>query len=120
MTEHESAQPVLAEIWRGDLLECVHRGSAVVCRPDGEVVDSWGDPGRRILPRSSCKMVQALPLVESGAANAARLTDRHLALACASPPSRAAIVCASSAISYCNSPSEIARTSVVFSTISAF
>ena len=76
--------PVLAEIWRGPLLECVHRGTAVVCRPDGEVLEAWGDPTRQILPRSSCKMIQALPLVESGAADAAGLTDRHLALACAS------------------------------------
>ena len=79
-----SANPVLAEIWRGPVLECVHRGAAVVCRPDGEVVAEWGDVGRRILPRSSCKMLQALPLVESGAADAAGLDERHLALACAS------------------------------------
>jgi len=76
--------PVLAEVWRGPLLECVHRGTAVVCRPSGEVVDAWGDPTRRILPRSSCKMVQALPLVESGAADQAGLRTEHLALACAS------------------------------------
>jgi L-asparaginase II len=76
--------PVLAEVWRGGILECVHRGSAVICRPDGAVVAAWGDPARAILPRSSCKMVQALPLVESGAADAAGLGDRHLALACAS------------------------------------
>lgn len=76
--------PVLAEVWRGSVLECVHRGAAVVCRPDGEIVEAWGDPTRRILPRSSCKMVQALPLVESGAADKAGLTTKHLALACAS------------------------------------
>ncbi|MEM7060929.1 MAG: asparaginase [Pseudomonadota bacterium] len=76
--------PVLAEVWRGSLLECVHRGTAVVCQPDGQIVDAWGDPTRRILPRSSCKMVQALPLVESGAADRAGLRDEHLALACAS------------------------------------
>ena len=81
---NDPANPVLAEAWRGPVLECVHRGSAVVCRPDGEIVAAWGDPARRILPRSSCKMVQALPLVESGAADAAGLSDRHLALACAS------------------------------------
>lgn len=80
----ETAEPVLAEVWRGDVLECVHRGAAVVCRPDGEIVASWGDPSRKILPRSACKMVQALPLVESGAADAAGLSERHLALACAS------------------------------------
>ena len=80
----DTAEPVLAEVWRGPVLECVHRGSAVVCRPDGEIVDAWGDASRTILPRSSCKMVQALPLVETGAADAVGLTDQHLALACAS------------------------------------
>lgn len=76
--------PVLAEVWRGEMLECVHRGTAVICGPGGEVVAAWGDPGRTVLPRSSCKMIQALPLVESGAADAAGLTTRHLALSCAS------------------------------------
>jgi len=80
----ESANPVLAEVWRGPVLECVHRGTAVVCTPGGEVVEAWGDPERVILPRSSCKMIQALPLVETGAADAAGLGTRHLALACAS------------------------------------
>ncbi len=80
----ETINPILAEVIRGPVLECVHRGTAVVCRPNGEIVARWGDPDRRILPRSACKMLQALPLVESGAAEAAGLTDRHLALACAS------------------------------------
>lgn len=80
----DGPNPVLAEIWRGPVLECIHRGAAAVCRPDGEVVAAWGDVTRAILPRSACKMIQALPLVESGAAAAAGLTDRHLALACAS------------------------------------
>lgn len=84
MAETMGVNPVLAEIWRGGLLECVHRGTAVICGPDGEVVAAWGEPERVVLPRSSCKMIQALPLVESGAADAAGLTDRHLALACAS------------------------------------
>ncbi|MEM0942950.1 MAG: asparaginase, partial [Pseudomonadota bacterium] len=80
----EAANPVLAEVWRGQILESVHRGSAVVCRADGTIEAAWGDPSRIILPRSSCKMVQALPLVESGIADRRGLTDRHLALACAS------------------------------------
>ncbi|MEL7114626.1 MAG: asparaginase, partial [Pseudomonadota bacterium] len=50
----------------------------------GQIVDAWGDPDLTILPRSSCKMVQALPLVESGAAKAFGLTPEQLALACAS------------------------------------
>lgn len=72
----------LVEIWRGDLLESVHRGHAVVCDDTGQIIDAWGDPSALIYPRSSCKMVQALPLLESGAG--AHLSDEQLALACAS------------------------------------
>lgn len=72
----------LVEVWRGDLLECVHQGHAVVCDDQGQIVAAWGDPQAVIYPRSSCKMVQALPLLESGAG--AGLTDEQLALACAS------------------------------------
>ena len=78
------ANPVLAEVVRGPVLECVHRGSVAVCRPDGTLELALGTVDQPILPRSACKMVQALPLVESGAADAAGLTTRHLALACAS------------------------------------
>jgi L-asparaginase II len=78
-------EPVpLVEVTRGPFVECIHRGHAVVCTPDGGIVAAWGDPGAGILPRSSAKMIQALPLVESGAARAAGLGAEHLALACAS------------------------------------
>ncbi len=77
------ANPIdLVEVWRGDLLECVHQGHAVVCDDSGQIVQAWGDPEAIIYPRSSCKMVQALPLLESGAG--AHLTDEQLALVCAS------------------------------------
>jgi len=74
----------LVEIWRGGLLESVHQGHAVICDDTGQIVQSWGDPSAIIFPRSSCKMFQALPLIESGAAAAFDLTDRQLALSCAS------------------------------------
>ncbi|TNC48334.1 asparaginase [Rubellimicrobium rubrum] len=74
----------LVEVWRGGLLESVHRGHAVVVDAGGEVVMAWGDPEAIIFPRSSSKMVQALPLLESGAADAMGLTEDRLALACAS------------------------------------
>lgn len=76
--------PILVEVTRADRVESVHRGDAVICDGTGAVVEAWGDPLRVIFPRSSCKMVQALPLVESGAADAFGLTSEHLALACAS------------------------------------
>lgn len=80
---HVHAEDLVAA-WRGELLECVHRGHAVICDDTGQIMQAWGDPTALIYPRSSAKMLQALPLVESGAADAFGLTDQLLALACAS------------------------------------
>lgn len=74
----------MVELWRGDRCESRHLGHAVICDAGGAVVAAWGDPGRITYPRSACKMIQALPLVESGAARRAGLTAAQLALACAS------------------------------------
>ncbi|ASM74024.1 MULTISPECIES: asparaginase [Roseobacteraceae] len=74
----------MAEVWRDPFLESVHHGHAVVCDDTGQIVQTWGDPHKMILPRSSAKMIQALPLIESGAADAYGLGTEHLALACAS------------------------------------
>ncbi|MBU2981281.1 asparaginase [Lentibacter algarum] len=79
-----NAPVAMAEIWRGPFLESVHTGHAVVCGPGGEIIEAWGDPAAIVLPRSSSKMLQALPLVESGAAKAFGLTAEQLALSCAS------------------------------------
>ncbi len=57
-------------------------GHAVICNAEGAVLEHWGDPEIVILPRSSAKMLQALPLLESGAG--AHLSREQLALACAS------------------------------------
>lgn len=78
-----SAVPI-CEVWRGDFLECVHLGHAVVVDDSGQIVKAWGDPNAVLLPRSSSKMLQALPLVTSGAAERFGLSDQQLALACAS------------------------------------
>jgi L-asparaginase II len=72
----------MVETWRGTLPESRHRGHAVVADASGGIVAAWGDPEAVIFPRSSCKMLQALPLVESGAADG--LSLERLALACAS------------------------------------
>jgi L-asparaginase II len=72
----------MVEARRGGLTESVHRGHAVVCDATGGIVAAWGDPDAVIFPRSSCKMLQALPLVESGAAEG--VSAERLALACAS------------------------------------
>ncbi|MBK0327444.1 asparaginase [Rhodobacteraceae bacterium F11138] len=74
----------MSELWRGQILESVHLGHAVICDDSGQIVQAWGDPDAVIYPRSSCKMLQALPLLTSGAADKFGLNSEHLALACAS------------------------------------
>lgn len=74
----------MTEAWRGPLLENIHLGHAVICDDTGQIVKSWGDPNTVIYPRSSSKMIQALPLITSGAAAKFGLNSEHLALSCAS------------------------------------
>jgi L-asparaginase II len=76
--------PVLVEAWRGGVVESFHRGSVAVVDGDGALVASLGDIERPVFPRSAIKLLQALPLVESGAADRFGLSDEELALACAS------------------------------------
>jgi L-asparaginase II len=74
----------LIEIWRGRMPDLIHRGHAVICDGTGQIVAAWGNPDAVAYPRSSFKMIQALPLIETGAADAFGLTQQHLALSCAS------------------------------------
>jgi len=76
--------PVLVEAWRGDAVESEHAGSVAIVDADGAVVVALGDIDRPVYPRSAVKALQALPLVESDAADRLGLTDEELALACAS------------------------------------
>lgn len=76
--------PVLVEITRGTLVESRHRGAIAVCDAEGKLVAGWGDVEAMVYPRSAFKSLQALPLIETGAADALRVTGEELALACAS------------------------------------
>ena len=78
------SDPVLVEVTRGDLVESRHHGAVAVCDADGAMVLSLGDVERPVFPRSAVKAIQALPLVESGAADAFGLTDEDLAFSCSS------------------------------------
>ena len=87
--------PILVEATRGGVRESAHRGTIAVVDADGVVVASLGDIGRPIFPRSAVKVLQAIPLVESGAADLLALDDEELAVACAShngEPAHTAVV----------------------------
>ncbi|MEN5082490.1 asparaginase [Bosea sp. TWI1241] len=76
--------PVLAEVTRGGIVESRHRGAVAVVDADGALVLSLGDIERPVFPRSAVKALQALPLLESGAADRFGLTPAEIALAVSS------------------------------------
>jgi len=76
--------PVLVEVTRGPVVESRHRGAIVVVDAKGKRRAAIGDVGEPVFPRSAVKLLQALPLVESGAADACGYGPAELALACAS------------------------------------
>ena len=76
--------PVLVEATRGNRVESVHRGSVAICDSKGALVSHAGTINVPVFPRSAMKLIQALPLVESGAADAAGFGQKELSLACAS------------------------------------
>lgn len=76
--------PVLVEVTRGPLVESVHRGAIAIADASGALKLTLGDVESPVYSRSSLKPMQAIPLVESGAAEAFGLSDAEIALACAS------------------------------------
>jgi L-asparaginase II len=84
MNEAVSGNPVLVEVMRGALVESRHAGAIAVADAGGQLLLALGDVERPIYPRSAIKAMQALPLIESGAADALALSEDELAVACAS------------------------------------
>jgi L-asparaginase II len=78
------SNPILVEVLRGTLVESRHRGAVAVADADGATELALGDVATPVYPRSAVKALQALALVESGAAEAYGFGDEELALACAS------------------------------------
>jgi L-asparaginase II len=74
----------LVEVWRGELVESVHRGDVVIVDRAGRVLFSCGDPDRVTYARSSAKPLQTVPLIESGAADRFAFREEEIALCCAS------------------------------------
>jgi L-asparaginase II len=80
----DEPSPILVEIIRGEMVESFHRGAVAVVDAAGKVARSLGDVDRLVYPRSALKPIQALPLIETGAADGVGLGPEELALACAS------------------------------------
>jgi L-asparaginase II len=74
----------LVEVTRGPIVESIHFGSFVIVETSGKVVAAVGNPETVTYLRSSAKPFQALPFVETGGVEHFGLTDRELAILCAS------------------------------------
>jgi L-asparaginase II len=79
-----TANPILVEVKRGTLVESIHRGAIAIADADGNAPFALGNIEVPVFPRSAVKLMQAIPLVESGAADAYGLDDGELAIACGS------------------------------------
>jgi L-asparaginase II len=82
--EQTMTNPILVEVTRGSLVESRHRGAVAVADAEGRIVLALGDVAARVFPRSAIKALQALPLIEAGAADRFGFGDVELALTCAS------------------------------------
>ena len=72
-----TGNPILVEVTRGAMVESRHRGAVAVVDAARRVVRPGATSSGRSIARSAIKPLQALPLVESGAADAFGLGDRR-------------------------------------------
>lgn len=74
----------LVEVTRGPIVESAHVGALTVVDAAGRLIASAGDPFLVTYLRSSSKPLQVLPMLEDGGAEAFHLSEKEIALMCAS------------------------------------
>lgn len=74
----------LVAVMRGDAVGSLHRGTAAVADPDGNLLLALGDPSQVAFLRSSAKPFQLLPALVTGAVDRFGVTGRELAVLAAS------------------------------------
>ena len=84
MNPAASCAAVLVEVWRGPIIESLHRGHLIAVDGEGKTIAELGDAATVTFIRSSGKPFQAIPLVASGAADRFGLSEKEIAIACGS------------------------------------
>ncbi len=74
----------LVNVVRSGLIESRHHGIVSIIDAKGEEIATLGDSNHKTFLRSAAKPIQALPLVVTGGADRFNLTDKELAVICAS------------------------------------
>ena len=77
-------EPLTIEVTRGTMVESRHRAAAIAVDSAGHTLFTAGETNALVYPRSAIKPLQAIPLIETGAAEAFAVTDAELAIATAS------------------------------------
>lgn len=75
---------ILTLVTRGEGTESVHNGHIAVVKPDGEILFGYGDPNFKTFFRSAMKPIQAAIVLESGAIEKFRFSEREVAIVSAS------------------------------------
>ena len=84
MNNDLTANPILVEIYRENVLESFHRGVICVVNKNGDIIYSEGDVNQICYPRSAMKFFQHIPLIECGAFDHFNFTLEELAIMCGS------------------------------------
>ncbi len=69
---------------RGEIVESIHYGAIAIVDPSGKLFAWHGNPEAVSFLRSSAKPFQSLPLVEMGGLETFQITQKELAITCAS------------------------------------
>ena len=75
---------IVAKVYRGEREESVHYGSVAVVDKNGKLIHYVGDPEFFTYVRSSSKPFQLIPLVQSGAADKFKFSNKQLSVMCGS------------------------------------
>lgn len=78
------ANPILVEVYRGEVLESFHRGVVCIVNSEGKIIYSIGDTQQICFPRSALKFFQQIPLLTSGAIEHFGFTQQEIAIFCGS------------------------------------
>lgn len=80
----ESGYMPIFELQRGQTIESIHAGAAAVVDVNGRLIAYYGDPQTVTFLRSSAKPFQILPFLEHGGKEFYNLSEREVAVMCAS------------------------------------
>ena len=75
---------LFVDVYRGKLVESKHQVISLVKDIDGNIILSTNNENELVYPRSSIKIFQAIPFINSNAHLKYNLNEKNIAIACSS------------------------------------